>query len=118
METKTPILVVENDSFIALDLENILMAAGYRVFGAVSSYDDAVRLAASTSAPVAIVDYRLDGANAGVRLAKHLRTLGTKIIYVTGSEAEVRRADPGAEVIAKPFEPGDLLEAIDRLLSV
>ena len=118
MEAGAAILVVENDCFIAFDLENILVAAGYRVLGSVGTYDKAVRLVASTCPQVAIVDYRLDGGNSGVKLAQQLRTLGTKIIYMTGSAEEVRRADPGAEVLAKPFEPGDLLEAIDRLLSV
>jgi CheY-like chemotaxis protein len=110
------VLIVEDDALLAYDLQQVLSRAGHDVVGVASSFEKALRLAEAAQPHLALVDYRLEGQEDGVMVARHLRQLGTKVIYVTGSADEVRLIDGRTEIIPKPFDPVQLLKAVERVI--
>jgi two-component system, response regulator PdtaR len=111
------VLIVENDPITAMDEQAVLIQAGHTVIGTVSTYERAVQIASEHRPDVALVDYRLESTRDGVTVARHLRRLGTKVIYVTGFISDVRLVDPTAEILPKPFSPEALLHAVEQLAS-
>ena len=111
------VLVVEDDYILAYSLQRVLISAGHTVVGIASSFDEAIGIAAAERPQLALVDYKIKGAKDGVEVARHLRELGIKIIYVTGSTDEVRLIDGVSEVVPKPYDNDDLLRAVERVIA-
>jgi two-component system, response regulator PdtaR len=111
------VLVVEDDAILAYTLERILIEAGHEVVGTAASFARAVSIAGSTPPELALIDFHLSGPEDGTLVARHLRQLGTKIIYVTASADEVRLIDGTAEIVPKPFENDVLLKAVQRIIA-
>jgi two-component system, response regulator PdtaR len=111
------ILVVEDDALLAFDLQQVLSRAGHDVIGLARSLDKALHLAETAKPDLALVDYRLDGREDGIMVARHLRQHGIKVIYVTASADEVRLIDGTTEIIPKPFDPTELLKAVERVIA-
>jgi DNA-binding response OmpR family regulator len=108
--------IIEDDAFLAQDLKQVLSDAGHEVIGIASSLDKALRIAKTAKPHLALVDYKIHGLEDGVMVARHLRRLGTKVIYVTGSAEEVRLIDGTTEIIRKPYDPVQLLNAVERVV--
>src|SRR5688572_29302047 len=78
------ILIVEDEYFVALDLEHRLLDAGFEVVGIAATAEDAFELAASRKPDLAIMDIRLAGLRDGVDAAVELRTrLGVPSVFGT-----------------------------------
>ena len=107
------VLIVEDDFLVAHLLSDDVTDAGHTVMGPAASLDEALRIAQPNPPHVALVDCRLRGRWDGVALAGPLRKLGIVVIYVTGEVEAVRRADPVAVVVAKPYDPHELLRTIE-----
>src|SRR5215210_2827496 len=69
------ILIVEDDYFVATNLEYRLKEAGYEVVGVAVSADDAERMTREMRPTLAIMDIRLAGKSDGVEAAVRLRKL-------------------------------------------
>lgn len=100
------ILIVEDEFFISLDMQNILQDLGHTVVGIAVSADEAVRLARQTRPEVALVDIRLVGPRDGIEAANEMRRFGVPAIFVTAhNDPQTRaRADAVAPLgfVAKP----------------
>ena len=100
-------MIVEDDPFIAVDLEDAYLEAGFEVMGPfVSSESALAALEARATAPdVATLDYNLtDGTSRPV--ASVLAKLGVPFLMVT-SEADAIRRRPlfrDRPVFPKPFD--------------
>src|SRR5690242_9544487 len=81
-----------------------------------SSFEIAAEIAASTPPKVALVDYRLRGLRDGIAVAKHLRKLGTHVIYVTSEPDAIRLVDGLAEIVPKPYDMNELIQAVDHIV--
>ena len=111
------VLIVEDNLFLAHELEWVLSDAGHTVIGKAPSFDDVVRIAASQPPEIALVDHRLKGPRDGVSVARHLRSLGTKVIYVTAEADHVRLVNgEAAEILSKPYDTDDLIRAVARVV--
>jgi CheY-like chemotaxis protein len=118
------VLVVEDETLIALDLEDRLAHLGYDVCGFARSGPEAVAAADRLRPDLVLMDIRLAHGTDGVEAAAEIRKrFGIGAIYLTAhnDEATFRRArstDPHGFVI-KPFSVGDLSitlrEAVRRL---
>ena len=111
------ILVVEDDYFIAADLEYRLTEAGFAVVGVAASADEAVALAESGTPRLAIMDIRLAGQRDGVDAAIELfDRLGVPSIFVTahGDEQTRRRAARAKPLgwLQKPYAPDSLVRTV------
>ncbi|HEY7662733.1 MAG TPA: response regulator [Xanthobacteraceae bacterium] len=111
------ILVVEDDFFIALELESILTEAGAEVVEPRRTLDDALAAVAEHDISAAILDVRLAGAMIAP-VASELERRGIPFVFYTGQvDIEALRAQwPGRCVIAKPARDRTIVAAVTRLL--
>jgi DNA-binding NtrC family response regulator len=106
------VLIVEDDIFIALDLEHILTSADFAVNGIASDRKAAMAMADQCS--VALVDINLEDGATGPGIGSDLATLnGMKVIFVTSHPALVGDAAKFAtSIITKPFRGDTVIEAV------
>jgi two-component system, response regulator PdtaR len=80
------VLIVEDEFFISLDMQNLLQALGHMVVGVAVSADDAVRLARLEQPDVALVDIRLVGVRDGIDAAEEMfNRFGVPSLFVTAN---------------------------------
>lgn len=80
----TSILIVEDESIVALDLQMRLTRLGYRVVGIAASGTEALQLAEQFQPDLTLMDIRLKGALDGIETAQALRQrLDAPIVYLT-----------------------------------
>lgn len=115
------ILVVEDDFFIASDVEMSLTAAGFSVCGIAASADEAVTLAKAHKPVLVIMDIRLKGMRDGVDAALELqRDLGLRCIFASAhvdkhTKARAEAAHP-LGWMAKPYAMPSLVQLIETSL--
>lgn len=111
------ILLVEDELFIALDLEDVVTALGYRVDGPYARVADAARSLDVAMPRAAVLDVQLlDGEVFSV--AKRLRDAGVPIIFHSGhADAPMLHRDfPNAKVCSKPCSPRILQTSLEQCL--
>ena len=107
--TKTA-LIVEDEIFVALDLERILMDAGYEVEAIAA--DSAAALEAGSRCEFAFVDVNLrDGATGPAIAVRLAQDYGVKVVFVTANPAQIDAPSGGMGYIRKPFSEGAILAA-------
>jgi DNA-binding NarL/FixJ family response regulator len=116
------ILVVEDDFFIALQIETMLADAGYEILGVISTGEDAVLAAQTENPDVVLMDVRLAGRMDGVEAAGIIyKRAGIRSIFVSANIDDnfVKRSGQANPFgwVNKPFTPQRLLEALDDALS-
>ena len=122
-ETKAAnILIVEDDPLVASCIQEILVASGLLVVGAVSSALEALSLAAEAQISLALVDIRLAGSLDGIELACLLRDkYSVPTIFLSGlgdpDTIERARAATPLGFLQKPFRPAQVFNAIEHALS-
>ena len=111
------ILIVEDEALVALTMEDVLLEAGYQVCGIADTVSDALDLARLHGPDLAVIDVRLACGDDGIALAETMAAMGPiRILFATGNPAEVRqRANAGQGCLAKPFEAGWLLSALEAI---
>jgi DNA-binding NarL/FixJ family response regulator len=102
------ILIVEDDFFVALDLEAGLTGAGMKVIGPARTAEEAVALARAESPDLAVMDIRLASARDGIDAALELyRNLGIRSIFASAhaDSSFRRRAEPASPLgwLQKPY---------------
>ena len=105
------VLIVEDEIFVAMDLERILADAGYKVTAIAADRESA--LALGEQVDIAFVDINLRDGRTGPAIACDLsQRHGTKVFYVTANPAQI---DPVAETaigfIRKPFSDDAIVAA-------
>jgi CheY-like chemotaxis protein len=107
------VMIVEDESLIAMELERIAQSTGHRTIGPLSTVEQA--LAYAPKADIALVDIGLSDGQSGTQLARRLiDRYGMEVIFVTGNPESVRGWSDGvAAVVAKPFTDEILSAAIE-----
>ena len=106
--TKTA-LIVEDEIFVALDLERILMDAGYGVAGIAADRDSAI--AAAPGCNFAFVDINLRDGPTGPEIARRMaQDYGVKVVFVTANPSQIGDAEC-LGYIRKPFSDAAILAA-------
>lgn len=107
--TKTA-LIVEDEIFVALDLERILTDAGYTV-GAIAA-DRATALEAAPGCSFAFVDVNLRDGATGPGIARRIvAEHGLKVVFVTANPGQIDDPDGALGYIRKPFSESAILAA-------
>ena len=115
------VLIVEDESLVALDLQCILQDLGYRVTGTAASFDEAVQAAESARPDIVLMDIRLKGGRDGIQAADMIRArFGSPVIFLTshGDAATVARAkavNPYGYLL-KPFTERELAATLEIAL--
>jgi CheY-like chemotaxis protein len=113
--------VVDDELLIALDIEQILLAAGAASVICFASAEEALAsLRGGARFDVAVLDILLRGtAGDSLRVATALQLQQTPFVFLTGMRgADLRPGEfPAAPVLEKPYQPALLVEAVLRALS-
>lgn len=106
------VLIVEDEIFVALDLENILLSSGFTVSGIAADHASALSLADESD--VALVDVNLRDGPTGPSIAMALaREYGISIIFVTANPAQIGEAgDLAIDVVNKPFRAEAIVSSV------
>ena len=107
--TKTA-LIVEDEIFVALDLERILVDAGYAVGGIAAG--SAQALAAAPNCSFAFVDVNLRDGATGPSIAERIaRDYGVKVVFVTANPGQIGTVPDALGYVRKPFSDQAILAA-------
>jgi CheY-like chemotaxis protein len=109
------ILVLEDEAFIAMMLQEELEALGIHVIGPVSNIKSATLLAETSDLDGALLDLNINGANAMI-VADKLQARDIPFIFVTGYDLPAGLKYRDARVLHKPFTEIQLHMALIALL--
>ena len=110
------ILIVEDEAFVAMDMETTLAEAGCEVVGPVASVEKGKLIVADTSCDAALLDANLAGCPVD-ELAALLTQKNIPFAFVTGYGREsLPEAFRVSAVLAKPFSPDQLRALVGALL--
>ena len=116
------ILVVEDDYFVATDLEGALREAGLQVLGPVPTAEEALALAKTEHPVLALMDIRLAGSKDGIEAALELyRELGIRCIFASAHVEPPYRLRAAAAAplgwVQKPYTIGTVVAAVKKALA-
>jgi DNA-binding response OmpR family regulator len=106
------VLIVEDEIFVALEIEQIVEDTGFDV-GAIAA-DREAALAAAEHCDIALVDLNLRDGPTGPSIGMELASrFGIRVIYVTANPAQIGDAAVAAlGVITKPFRAHSISAAL------
>ncbi len=109
------VLVVEDETLVAMLIEDMLGDLGCQVVGPAANVEEALDLAAAGGIDCAVLDVNLAGRSV-FPVADRLRELGVPFAFATGyGDAGLRAADQGSPVLQKPFREADLAQVLEAL---
>jgi DNA-binding response OmpR family regulator len=110
------ILIVEDEPLIAMLLDDTLRDAGHEVVGIADTSTAARHLAEVEHPTVALVDVDLERKKIGIEVARELLSAGIAPLFITGQVDLAREnSETAVGLLGKPFEPHDVVEALDVL---
>jgi len=112
------ILVVEDESLVAKDIQNMLKSLGYNVIGVVSTGEEAVQIAETMAPDLVLLDIVLKGEIDGIMAAETIwDKFGIPVVYLTAyaDETTLQRAKVTGPFgyILKPFDERELQTTIE-----
>jgi CheY-like chemotaxis protein len=111
------ILVVEDESLVAMLIEDSLIDIGCEIAGIASQVDEAMSKVSSLEFDAAILDVNLNGAQTDP-VANALIERGIPFIFATGyGAAGLPELLQSAPVLGKPFQRSDLERALKIALN-
>jgi DNA-directed RNA polymerase specialized sigma24 family protein len=118
-EIATEVLIIEDETFIALDLEALVESLGHRVLGVARTHKEAVALAKSKRPGIILADIQLaDGSSGLDAVNEMLSTFQVPVIFITAYPERFltgERPEP-AFLIAKPFQPATVSAVLSQAL--
>ncbi|MGV7930392.1 MAG: PAS domain S-box protein [Spirochaetota bacterium] len=115
------VIIVEDESIIAMDIEAVLAQRGYRVLATVTDADEAVAKTGELSPDIVLMDIVLEDGQSGIDAAQRITDLyDIPVLYVTShaDENTVRRARSTGPYgyILKPVSDAELLISVEMVL--
>ncbi|MFA7694349.1 MAG: response regulator [Methanoregula sp.] len=119
--TDKRILIVEDETIVAMTIEDALHGMGYSVVGPVSTAEDAIQKAGETRPDLILMDIRIQGEKDGIAAAEEINRLyHIPIVYLTAHSDEktlerAMKTQPYGYLI-KPFRDRELHSTIEIAL--
>jgi two-component system, response regulator PdtaR len=112
------ILIVEDESILAMNLQRLLKRLGYDAFKIVSRGEEAVKAAERDRPDLIMMDIHLKGRMNGLQSADCIRRfLDVPILFTTAycddETLELARNSSPSALLMKPYEITDLKDAIE-----
>ncbi|PZQ80356.1 MAG: response regulator [Ancylobacter novellus] len=118
-EIATDVLIIEDEPFIALDLEGLVEGLGHRVTGIARTHTEAVNLARRKAPGLILADIQLADGSSGLEAVNELiENVEVPVIFITAYPERFLtgiRPEP-AFLIAKPFQPSTVAAVISQAL--
>lgn len=121
MPEPVQVMIVEDESIVAMDLAAGLEHDGYSVVGIADSYTDAVRMFSDNPVDILLMDINIHGQKDGVETATELMKIKqVPLIYLTAftdpvTVQRVKHTNPAA-YLTKPYNIDNVRIAIDLAL--
>ena len=113
------ILIIEDETIIALDLENLVRESGHLVTGIATTCDEAVQMAKKTKPDLVLTDIQLADDSSGIDAAAAiLREFDIPVIFITAYPERLltgQRPEP-TYLISKPFSRETVKATIGQAL--
>ncbi|MBR1222075.1 response regulator [Bradyrhizobium sp. U87765 SZCCT0131] len=107
-EIATDVLIIEDETFIAMDLESLVKNLGHNVIGVARTHADAIALAKSHRPGLILADIQLADGSSGLDAVNELlRVFEVPVVFITAYPERFltgERPEP-AFLISKPFQP-------------
>lgn len=107
-EIATDVLIIEDETFIAMDLESLVKNLGHRVIGVARTHGDAIALAKTRKPGLILADIQLADGSSGLDAVNELlRVVEVPVVFITAYPERFltgERPEP-AFLISKPFQP-------------
>ena len=107
-EIATDVLIIEDETFIAMDLESLVRNLGHNVIGVARTHSDAVALAKNKKPGLILADIQLADGSSGLDAVNELlRVFEVPVVFITAYPERFltgERPEP-AFLISKPFQP-------------
>lgn len=113
------VLVIEDESIIAKDIELIVSDLGHRVIGPARTHEEALSLALKARPAVVVADVKLaDGSSGIVAVDEMLKTIDAAVIFVTAVPQWLQTGDlEPVLVIPKPYSVDEMKAAVVQATS-
>lgn len=113
MLNNVPILIVEDEPYIALELQAVIEDAGGRVVGPVGSVSAAIKLLQTCAVAAAILDVQLADRDV-TPVAEVLAARRVPVVFQSAKDVppDLRRRCPGAVIYQKPVSRETLLTTL------
>ncbi len=121
MDSETRILIVEDESIVAIDLQKTLENSGYKIIGLVRSGELAVKKAFELNPDLILMDIMLEGKLTGIEAAAEIgRKKDIPVIYLTAyanesTLSQAKLTQPFGYIL-KPFDEKNLVSTIEMAL--
>ncbi|MEA2811736.1 MAG: hypothetical protein QOJ17_5877 [Rhodospirillaceae bacterium] len=118
-EIATDVLIIEDETFIAMDLESLVESLGHRVLGVARTHTEALVLAKKKTPGLILADIQLADGSSGLDAVNELlKTFEVPVIFITAYPERFltgERPEP-AFLIAKPFQPATVSAVLSQAL--
>jgi DNA-directed RNA polymerase specialized sigma24 family protein len=118
-EIATDVLIIEDETFIAMELEGLVESLGHRVLGIARTHSAAVTLAKARRPGLILADIRLADGSSGLDAVNELlKSFEVPVIFITAYPEHFltgTRPEP-TFLIAKPFQPATVSAVISQAL--
>lgn len=110
-------LIIEDESLIAMSIEQILTGCGFTSFVVASSYDDAVRAAEFRCPDLITADGQLCPGSGIDAVNAICGRNPVPVIFITATPTEVERRMPQHSLIVKPFTSETVIKAVNMVMT-
>jgi DNA-directed RNA polymerase specialized sigma24 family protein len=118
-EIATDVMIIEDEPFIAMDLEGLVESLGHKVLGVARTHSEAVTLAKAKRPGLILADIQLADGSSGLDAVNELlRSFEVPVIFITAYPERFltgERPEP-AFLIAKPFQPATVSAVVSQAL--
>jgi DNA-directed RNA polymerase specialized sigma24 family protein/CheY-like chemotaxis protein len=115
----TDVLIIEDEAFIAFDLEGLVESLGHRVIGIARTREEALAIAGKKQPGLILADIQLADGSSGLDAVNDmLTTFETPVIFITAYPERFltgERPEP-AFLIAKPYQPSTVSAILSQAL--
>jgi DNA-directed RNA polymerase specialized sigma24 family protein len=118
-EIATDVLIIEDEAFIAMDLEGLVESLGHRAAGVARTHSEAISLAKIKRPGLILADIKLADGSSGLDAVNELlQSFEVPVVFVTAYPERFltgERPEP-AFLIAKPFQPSTVSAVVSQAL--
>ncbi|MGV3556164.1 MAG: response regulator [Croceibacterium sp.] len=110
-------LIIEDEFLLAYSVQDALGPLGYSTFAIATSMAQAIEAAEKQCPDLIVADHRITNGTGTEAVQAICSRRSIPVVFVTGSEAEVRALLPDALVVAKPYTLDQLQIAISAAVA-
>ena len=115
----TDVLIIEDEPFIAADIEGLVEKLGHRVFGIARTHREAIQLAKAKRPGLILADIQLADGSSGLDAVNELlKSVEVPVVFITAYPERFltgERPEP-AFLIPKPYQPATVSAVISQAL--